>query len=292
MDIKQSVRNFGRLLLGKRMIIGKSRKELDKMRAAGELIASVREEVRRMVKPGVSTLELDQAAEKMIRDAGAIPAFKGYKAGDMSPFPGSICASVNHVVVHGIPSTQVVLEDGDIFSMDVAAILEGFVGDTATTIAVGSNVNESALQLIRVTEECLALAIEQCRVGKHVGDIGYVVQQHAQQHGYSVVKGFTGHGIGRKMHEDPQIPNYGKPGTKEKIRTGYVFAIEPMVNMGTDETEILSDGWTVITKDLQPSAHCEHTVAVTEDGPEILTLTKEQKAQRKQTIKVVETVNA
>ena len=209
----------------------------------------------------------------------------------MSPFPGSICASVNHVVVHGIPSTQVILEDGDIFSMDVAAILDGFVGDTATTIAVGT-VEDATLQLIRVTEECLAKAVEQCRVGKHVGDIGFAVQQHAEKHGYSIVKGFTGHGIGRRMHEDPQIPNYGKPGTKEKIRTGYVFAIEPMVNMGVEETEILSDGWTVVTKDSKPSAHCEHTVAVTENGPEILTLTKAQKAQRQQIKEVAEAVNA
>lgn len=259
------------------MIIGKSRKELDKMRAAGELIANVREAVRRLVKPGVSTFELDQAAEKMIRDAGAIPAFLGYRVGELV-FPGSICASLNHVVVHGIPAKETVLQEGDIFSMDVAAILDGFVGDTATTIPVGT-VSENALELIRVTEECLALAIEQCRVGKHVGDIGFAVQKHAEQHGFGVVKGFTGHGIGRRMHEDPQIPNYGKPGTKEKIRTGYVFAIEPMINQGTGETEILADGWTVITKDSKLSAHCEHTVAVTENGPEILTLTREQKAK-------------
>lgn len=273
--IEQSLHNFGRLLIGKRMIIGKSRKELDKMRAAGELIASVREEIRSLVKPGISTLELDQAAEKMIRDAGAIPAFLGYKVGEMV-FPASICASLNHVVVHGIPSKQIILEDGDIFSVDVAAILDGFVGDTATTIAVGE-ISEDVLQLIRVTEECLQLAIDQCRIGRHVGDIGFAVQKHAEKFGYGVVKGFTGHGIGRRMHEDPQIPNYGKPGTKEKIRSGYVFAIEPMVNMGTDETEILADGWTVVTKDSKPSAHCEHTVAVTENGPEILTLTAEQK---------------
>lgn len=274
MNFTQAVANVGRLLLGKRMIIGKSRKELDKMRAVGELIAEVREAIRKLVQPGISTLELDEAAEKMMRDAGAIPTFKGY----LGTYPGSICASLNSVVVHGIPSAATILKEGDIFSVDMAATLEGFVGDTATTIPVG-NVDEEKAQLIRVTEECLRLAIEQCRVGRHIGDIGFAVQTHAEKFGYGIVKGFCGHGIGRKMHEDPQIPNYGKPGTKEKIRVGYVFAIEPMINVGTDETEILADGWTVVTKDGKPSAHCEHTVAVTENGPEILTLTKEQKAQ-------------
>jgi methionyl aminopeptidase len=274
MSFIAKVENFGRLLLGKRMIIGKSRKELDKMRAAGELIAEVREAVRRMVQPGVSTLELDEAAEKMMRDAGAIPSFKGY----LGTYPGSICASINEVVVHGIPSPETILKEGDIFSVDMALTLDGFVGDTAVTVPVGQ-VDEEKAQLIRVTEECLRLAIEQCRVSRHVGDIGFAVQKHAEKFGYGIVKGFCGHGIGRKMHEDPQIPNYGKPGTKEKIRIGYVFAIEPMINVGTDETEILADGWTVVTKDRKPSAHCEHTVAVTEAGPEILTLTREQKKQ-------------
>lgn len=256
------------------MIIGKSRKELDKMRAAGELIAEVREAVRKMIRPGISTLEIDQAAEKMMRDGGAIPTFKGY----LGTYPGSICASINEVVVHGIPSADTILKEGDIFSVDMAATLDGFVGDTATTIPVG-DVDEEKAQLIKVTEECLRLAIEQCRVGRHIGDIGFAVQTHAEKFGYGIVKGFCGHGIGRKMHEDPQIPNYGKPGTKERIRVGYVFAVEPMINAGTGETEILADGWTVVTKDGKPSAHCEHTVAVTEAGPEILTLTKEQKAQ-------------
>ncbi|MEP6924302.1 MAG: type I methionyl aminopeptidase [Pyrinomonadaceae bacterium] len=282
-EFGQSLQNLGRFLIGKGMIIGKSRKELDKMRAVGELIAEVREEIRRMVQPGISTLELDQSAEKMMREAGAIPAFKGY----MGTYPGSICASVNHVVVHGIPSSDVVLNEGDIFSVDMAAILDGFVGDTATTIPVGK-VDAEKAQLINVTEECLRLAVEQCRIGRHVGDIGFAVESHAKKFGYGIVKGFTGHGIGRKMHEDPQIPNYGKPGTKEKIRLGYVFAIEPMINVGTEDTEILADGWTVVTKDGKPSAHCEHTVAVTENGPEILTFTKEQKRHFLQTCNVVE----
>jgi methionyl aminopeptidase len=255
------------------MIIGKSRKELDKMRAAGELIAEVREALRGMIQPGISTYELDQAAEKMMRDGGAIPSFLGYYG-----YPASICASINEVVVHGIPSKEQILKEGDIFSVDLAANLDGFVGDTAITVPVGE-ISEEIAQLVRVTEECLHLAIEQCRIGRHIGDVGYAVQSHAEKFGYGIVKGFCGHGIGRKMHEDPQIPNYGKPGTKEKIRLGYVFAIEPMINLGTEETETLADKWTVITKDGKPSAHFEHTVAVTENGPEILTLTREQKTQ-------------
>src|SRR5213075_1200926 len=246
------------------MIIGKSKKELEKMRAAGRLVAEVREELRRMVRPGVNTLELDMAAEKMIRDAGALPTFKGYNG-----FPFSICASVNEQVVHGFPSNYA-LEEGDIFSIDVGVTLDGFVGDTAATVPVG-NVGEDLKKLIRVTEECLQLAIEQCLPGNHLGDIGYAVQSHAEAHGYSVVRDYVGHGIGRRMHEDPQIPNYGKPGKGVKIKKGYVFAIEPMINMGSLHTKTLPDGWTVVTIDGQPSAHFEHTVAITEDGPEVLT---------------------
>src|SRR5918911_3523794 len=246
------------------MIIGKSKRELDKMRAAGRLVAQVREELRRMVRPGVTTLELDAAAEKMIRDAGALPTFKGYHG-----FPFSICASVNEQVVHGFPSNYK-LQEGDIFSIDVGVTLNGFVGDTATTVPVG-RVSEDLLKLIRVTEECLERAIEQCREGKHLGDIGWAVQSHAEAHGYTVVRDYVGHGIGRRMHEDPQIPNYGTPDKGARIRKGYVFAVEPMVNMGTHRTKVLADGWTVVTLDGQPSAHAEHTIAITENGPEVLT---------------------
>ena len=246
------------------MIIGKSKRELEKMRAAGRLAGSVREALRRLAVPGITTLELDAAAEKMIRDGGALPSFKGYHG-----FPFSICASVNEQVVHGFPS-KYALRDGDILSVDVGATLEGFVGDTATTIPIG-NVSEDLLKLIRVTEECLARAIEQCWPGKRLGDIGWAVQQHAEAHGYSVVREYVGHGIGRRMHEDPQIPNYGKPGTRDKIRAGYVFAIEPMINIGTHQTKTLADGWTVVTLDGKPSAHVEHTVAITEEGPQIFT---------------------
>ncbi|MBA2339418.1 MAG: type I methionyl aminopeptidase [Pyrinomonadaceae bacterium] len=247
------------------MIIGKSKKELERMRAAGQLVGQVLLELKRMVAPGITTLELDMAAERMIRDGGGIPAFKGYHG-----FPFSICASVNDEVVHGFPSNRK-LNDGDIISIDCGVVLNGFVGDTAKTIPVG-RVRAEWLRLIEVTEECLARAIEQCRVGRHVGDIGWAVQQHAEAHGYGVVRDYVGHGVGRKMHEDPQIPNYGRPGTKEKIRAGYVFAVEPMINLGTEATKVLADGWTVVTLDGQPSAHVEHTVAVTEEGPELLTL--------------------
>jgi len=247
------------------MIIGKSKKELDKMRAAGHLAGLVLSHLRTLVKPGVTTIEIDRAAEKMIRDAGALPTFKGYNG-----FPYSICASVNEQVVHGFPSDYV-LKEGDIFSIDCGATLEGFVGDTATTVPVG-NVDQERLKLIRVTEQCLDRAIEQCRAGKHLGDIGWAVQQHAEANGYSVVRDYVGHGIGRRMHEDPQIPNYGRPGLGPKIKVGYVFAVEPMVNQGTHFTKVLADGWTVVTMDGKPSAHTEHTIAITEDGPEVLTL--------------------
>jgi methionyl aminopeptidase len=246
------------------MIIGKSKKELEKMRAAGRLVGLVLQELRRMVEPGLTTMEVDAAAEKMIRDRGALPTFKGYHG-----YPFSICASVNEQVVHGFPSNYK-LKEGDIFSIDVGATLDGFVGDTATTVPVG-RVSEDRLELIRITEECLERAIQQCLEGKHLGDIGWAVQSHAEAHGYTVVRDYVGHGIGRRMHEDPQIPNYGTPDKGAKIRNGYVFAVEPMVNMGTHRTKVLSDGWTVVTLDGQPSAHAEHTIAITENGPEVLT---------------------
>src|SRR5713101_7214211 len=257
------------------MIIGKSQKEIEKMRAAGQLVGQVLQELRQIVGPGVTTLEVDIAADKMIRDAGAYPTFKGYNG-----FPFSICASVNEQIVHGFPS-RYELQQGDIFSIDVGVTLDSFVGDTAATIPVG-RVSEDRLKLIRVTEECLNLAIEQCRVGKHVGDIGWVVQSHAEAHGYSVVRDYVGHGIGRRMHEDPQIPNYGKPGKGPKIKKGYVFAVEPMVNMGSLYTKTLKDGWTVVTVDGLPSAHAEHTIAITEDGPEVLTRVVADTAEEKE----------
>jgi methionyl aminopeptidase len=256
------------------MIYAKSEKDLEKMRAVGELIAGVRETLRGMVVPGISTMELNEAAEKMIRDAGAIPTFIGYHG-----FPYAICASVNHEIVHGFSKTEPLM-DGDICSLDMAATYQGFVGDTATTVPVGE-ISDELKQLIRVTDECLELGIQQCRPGNRVGDIGWVIQQHAEKFGYGIVRDYTGHGIGRQMHEAPQIPNYGRQGTRDKIRAGYCFAIEPMLNLGTAETRTLSDGWTVVTLDGMPSAHAEHTLAVTAEGPEVLTLTREQKEQRR-----------
>jgi methionyl aminopeptidase len=246
------------------VIIGKSKKEIAKMRAAGKLAGQVLQELRRIAVPGISTLEVDRAAEKMIRDAGALPTFKGYNG-----FPFSICASVNDQVVHGFPS-EYKLKSGDIFSIDCGVTLEGFVGDTATTVPIG-DVSPEWLNLISVTEECLERAIDQCWPGKRLGDIGWAVQEYAEAHGYSVVRDYVGHGIGRRMHEDPQIPNYGKPGQGPKIKAGYVFAIEPMINLGNHYTKVLSDGWTVVTMDGRASAHVEHTIAITEEGPEVLT---------------------
>lgn len=261
------------------MIIAKSQKDLDKMREVGELIAEVRETLRRMIEPGITTLELNAVAEKMMRDAGAIPTFIGYKPHGMVPFPFAICASVNEAIVHGF-SNDIPLKEGDIVSLDMAATYNGFVGDTAFTAPVGEISDEKA-QLIRVTEECLAIGIEQCYPNKRVGDIGAAIQAHAEKFGYGIVRDYTGHGIGRNMHEAPQIANYGRAGTKEKIRAGYCFALEPMLNLGTHETKTLADKWTVVTKDGKPSAHAEHTIAITAEGPEILTLTKEQKAELK-----------
>ena len=238
------------------------------MRAAGQLVGQVLRELRGMVAPGVTTLEVNDAADKMIRDAGAYPTFKGYNG-----YPFSICASVNEQVVHGFPS-QYELKEGDIFSIDVGATLACFVGDTATTIPVG-RASDELMKLIKVAEECLQRAIEKCRAGNHVGDIGFAVQTHAEANGYSIVRDYVGHGIGRRMHEDPQIPNYGTPGKGPKIKNGYVFAVEPMINLGSHHTKTLKDGWTVVTVDGRPSAHVEHTIAVTEEGPEVLTLIQE-----------------
>ena len=260
------------LFVGK-VIIAKSAKDLDKMRSVGELIAEVREAVRAMVVPGISTLELNHAADKMIRDAGALPTFIGYHG-----FPFAICASVNDAIVHGF-SNKEPLKDGDIVSLDMAATYNGFVGDTAMTLPVGE-ITDELKQLIRVTEECLEYGIQASRVNNRVGDISWAVQQHAEKFGYGIVRDYTGHGIGREMHESPQIANHGRAGTKERIRAGYCFAIEPMLNLGTHETRTLSDKWTVVTLDGKPSAHAEHTLAITLDGPEILTLTKEQKRKR------------
>ena len=230
------------------------------MRAAGQLAGLVLQELRNLVEVGVTTLEIDRAAEKMITDAGALPTFKGYHG-----FPYSICASVNEQVVHGFPSDYK-LKDGDIFSIDCGATLEGFVGDTATTVPVGT-VSEERLQLVVLLKNVLS---EQFRNAVRVSISGTSAPRYSNMprgQGYSVVRDYVGHGIGRRMHEDPQIPNYGKPGQGPKIKAGYVFAVEPMINLGSHHTKVLADGWTVVTLDGKPSAHVEHTIAITEEGP-------------------------
>lgn len=237
------------------------------MRAPNQLVARVLAEVAAMVQPGVTTLALDQTAERLTRDGGAVPAFKGYRG-----FPGTLCVSVNDEVVHGIPSASRVLQPGDIVSIDMGAKLGGYYGDSAVTVPVGP-VSDGALALLRVTRESLEKAIAEVKVGGKLSDIGHAVQSWVEAHGYSVVREFVGHGIGESLHEEPQIPNYGKPGRGPTLAEGMVLAIEPMVAMGKPETKVLKDGWTAVTRDGSLAAHFEHTVAVTKDGPLVLTAT-------------------
>jgi len=234
------------------------------MRNAGRIVAETLALLREHAKPGVTTLELDRIAEKYIRAQGAIPAFKGYNG-----FPATLCTSVNEQVVHGIPSLRS-LESGDIISIDCGALIEGYFGDAAVTLPIGE-VSEDVLKLLRVTEESLMLGIAQAKVGNRLYDVSNAVQTHVEANGFSVVRDYVGHGIGKAMHEDPQIPNFGKPGRGPRLEVGMALAIEPMVNMGTYEVKTLKDRWTVVTKDNRPSAHFEHTVAITENGLEILT---------------------
>jgi methionyl aminopeptidase len=235
------------------------------MRAAGRLVGEVLTALTPRVAPGVTTAELDDIAEKMITDAGAIPAFKGYHG-----YPATICASINEEVIHGIPSGQRVLREGDILSIDVGASLEGYFGDSAITLPVGQ-VSEEAARLLTVTEEALYKAIEVARPGGRVSDIGHAVQKHVEAYGFSVVREFVGHGIGQRMHEEPQVPNYGEAGRGPRLAEGMVLAIEPMVNAGKPAVKVLSDGWTAVTRDKSLSAHFEHTVAITASGAWILT---------------------
>jgi methionyl aminopeptidase len=235
------------------------------MRAAGRLVGEVLTALTPSVVPGVTTAELDEVAEKMITEAGAIPAFKGYHG-----YPATICSSINEEVIHGIPSGQRVLQEGDILSIDVGASLEGYFGDSAITVPVG-HVSEEAARLLTVTEEALYKAIEVARPGGRVSDIGHAVQKHVEAYGFSVVREFVGHGIGQKMHEEPQVPNYGEAGRGPRLAEGMVLAIEPMVNAGKPAVKVLSDGWTAVTRDKSLSAHFEHTVAITASGAWILT---------------------
>jgi methionine aminopeptidase, type I len=246
------------------MIKLKNASQIERMRKAGRVVAETLELMREHAKPGVTTLDLDRIAEKYIRAQGAIPTFKGYNG-----FPASLCTSVNEQVVHGIPSLRC-LESGDIISIDCGATLDGYVGDAAVTLPIG-DVDEDILKLLRVTEESLMMGIAQVKVGNRLYDISHAVQTHVEANGFSVVRDYVGHGIGSAMHEDPQIPNFGKPGRGPRLEVGMALAIEPMVNMGTYEVKTLKDHWTVVTKDNRPSAHFEHTVAITENGLEILT---------------------
>lgn len=245
------------------MIYLKTEEEIELIRQAALLVSKTLGLIAGEIKPGVTPIQLDKLAEEFIRDNGGIPAFLGlYK------FPNTLCISVNEVVVHGIPGKKP-LQEGDIVSIDCGVNLNGYMGDHAYTFMVGE-VKEEIKKLLRVTFECLYLGIEQCRVGNRIGDIGYAIQSHAEKHGYGVVRELVGHGLGKQLHEDPQVPNYGKRGKGKKIQNGLVLAIEPMINMGTYRVLQLSDKWSIVTADGLPSAHFEHNVAVINGKPEIL----------------------
>ncbi len=246
------------------MILLKSEKELDYMREAGRLTALVLEKMKEAVEVGITTKELDLVAENFIRRHGGIPSFKGYRG-----FPASICASINNEVVHGIPSLRK-LTTGDIISIDVGVELNGYNGDSAITLPVGS-IDEEKTRLIKVTKESLAIGIQKAIIGNRLGDISHAIQTFVENAGFSVVRDYVGHGIGQAMHEDPPIPNYGPPNRGPRLEEGMTLAIEPMVNMGVYQVRVLKDDWTVVTKDGKPSAHFEHTIAITTKGPEILT---------------------
>ncbi len=247
------------------MIVLRSKEEIGKIARASRIVAEVLQGLKGVIKAGITTAKLDHFAEQEILKRGARPAFKGYRN-----FPASLCVSINDEVVHGIPSKKRVLTDGDIVGLDLGAIYQGFYGDAAVTVAIG-NVGEAAARLMKVTETSLYRGIEQARVGKRVSDISHAVQVCAEDEGFSVVTEFVGHGIGRALHEDPQVPNFGPPGQGPRLREGMVLAIEPMVNMGKSDVRVLDDKWTAVTVDGSLSAHFEHTVVVTKEGPLILT---------------------
>jgi methionyl aminopeptidase len=247
------------------VIFCKSPAELDRMGAACRLVAEILGELRGLVAAGVTTADLDAHAERRVRAAGGVPAFKGYHG-----FPATLCTSVNDEVIHGIPGPRA-LADGDVVSIDLGVVLDGFYGDAAITVPVGA-IGEPAAELLRVTEESLHRGIEQAVVGARVSDIGAAVQRHVEAHGYSVVREFVGHGVGRALHEEPQVPNYGPAGRGPRLTEGMTLAIEPMVAMGKAAVKVLGDGWTAVTKDRSLAAHYEHTIAVTADGPRIMTV--------------------
>jgi len=257
------------------MVVVKSKEELDRMRGAGRIVGQVHEALKEKIAPGVTTLELDELAERIIRQHGAVPSFLGYPHTGRNDFPASVCTSINEEIVHGLPSLQRVLQAGDIISVDVGTIYKGWQGDAAFTVGVG-HVSSEAQLLIDVTDEALAKAIEQCQAGNRLWDVMGAVQQYVESAGFSVIREYQGHGIGREMHEPPSIPNFLDKNRRRRpknwlLKPGMTLAIEPMVCQGDWRTRTLSDGWTVVTADGKLSAHSEHTVAITEDGPEILT---------------------
>lgn len=268
------------------MIFLKTEDEIELMRAANLLVAATLAEVGRAVRPGVTTAQLDRLADEFIRDHGATPTFKGFPNPYGGPFPGSICTSVNDVVVHGVPSEATVLKDGDIISVDCGTLLNGFNGDSCYTFQVGE-VAEDIRQLLRTTKESLYEGIAQAVAGHRIGDISYAVQTHCEAQGYGVVREFVGHGIGREMHEDPQIPNYGRRGQGKQIKNGLCIAIEPMITQGTHEVYMDEDKWTIHTRDHRPAAHFEHTLAIHHGKADILSSFEEiekLEAQRNQTL--------
>jgi len=248
------------------MITIKTDAEIELMRQSGKLTKNVLDLIGREIKPGMTTKQLDKLAYDYITSFGAYPSFLGY-----SGYPASICASIDQMVVHGIPSDDVVIREGQLVSIDVGVVLNGWQGDAARTFMVGE-VSEQKRKLVEITEQCFFKAIENLKDGTPLGNIGYAVQTHAESNGFSVVRALVGHGIGKEMHEDPTVPNYGKKGTGIRLKKGMTIAIEPMINAGVYQVEFLSDGWGVVTKDRKPSAHYENTVAITDNGVEILTL--------------------
>jgi methionyl aminopeptidase len=254
------------------MVKLRSAEEVQKIRASAVLVADTIAQLRQWTKPGITTAELDHKADEFIRAGGGRPCFLGYMG-----YPASICISVNDEVVHGIPGTRVI-RDGDIVGVDVGVVMDGYNGDAAITFAVGE-VPEPVRRLLQVTEECLLAGIDAFQPGNRLGDVGYAIQSLAESHGYGVVRSLVGHGIGEKLHEDPQVPNFGKPGTGQKLRPGMVCAIEPMITMGGWEVETMADQWTIMTKDRSLAAHFEHTVALWEDGPEILSVASSEAAR-------------
>jgi len=257
------------------MIIKKTRDEIDRMARAGAVVAKAHEALMEALAPGMSTMDLDRIAERVIVGERAVPSFKGYRG-----FPATLCTSRNHEIVHGIPSDEVVLEEGDVLSVDCGAIVDGFHGDSATTVVVGGDqaASPQIRQLISATRTALWRGLEQVQHGNRLGDVGSAIEAVAVEHGYGVVREYVGHGIGRALHEDPSVPNYGRPGRGMKLTRGWVIAVEPMFNLGTEETVTLDDGWTVVTADGAVSAHWEHTVALTPDGPWVLTARSDEPA--------------